>query len=184
MKIQEFAWFFFSFGILLLLLTLNFCISTQGFQKISEDVTLLPLHVVQIESDTNNGSLTFPLSITYKGHVYAAVNEAYGSQGFSLYSWYCSNSSSGQPYVTSDTVRPGRYYLIVPFTIPSTSSSDYYMAVGIYETIEKSNPYLSYAIISLISGTTLIVLSGYSLLGNRQVTEATCFRKHPHEPLV
>ena len=63
---------------------------------------------------------------------------------------------------------PGTYYFIQNFTIPDTSLSGYYLAVGIYETILKDNPNFPYAIACLISGATLVALGGCLLLRDRK----------------
>jgi hypothetical protein len=172
METRELAWIFFCIGVLLLVFSLTFYMNTQGFQGIEENLTLLPFHVVQLESDKVNGSLVIPLNVTVEGHVDAAVAGTHDSYAFTQYEWYLVNSSNGQSYFYPESVMPGKYYLIQNFTIPDTSHSGYYLAIGIYETILKANPKFPYAIGCLISGATLIALWGCLLLRGRQVAKA------------
>jgi hypothetical protein len=172
MENRELAGILLCVGIFLLVFSLTAYVFAQGFQAAEEDITLVSLHVVQVKSDKVNGSLVIPLNITVEGHVYAAINVAPGSYAFTQYAWYLLNSSSGQSYFNPGTVIPGRYYLIQNFTIPDTSLSGYYLAVGIYETILKANPNALYAIGCLISEAALIVLSGCLLLRDRQIAKS------------
>jgi len=171
METRELAGILLCVGVLLLIFSLVMYESTQGFQAIEEDITLVPLHVVQVESDKVNGSLVIPLNITVEGHVDADIDVTHDSYAFAQYAWYLLNSSNGQSYFYPENVSPGRYFLIQNFTIPDTSLSGYYLAVGIYETILKANPNFPYAIGFLISGTALIVLWGCLLLRDKQIAK-------------
>ncbi len=162
MKGKGFARVLLLFGFLLLVLACGFYIQGPSFRTFSERKILFPAQMVQIKSDTINGSLTIPFNVTEEGHVFATVaSDPYGP-AYTLYTWHFSASPNGQSIYRPATLKPGTYYLVQPFTLFQGLDRDYYALIEIYERIQKPPPYLTYTIASFMTGTTFTI-TGYML---------------------
>ena len=151
-------------GFLLLVLTCGLYIQTSGFYPASEEKILFPTQVVQITSDTINGSLMIPFNVTEEGWVFASVTPDPHAYAFTLYYWHFSTSQNEQSIQEPAMLKTGTYYLVVPFTLFQGLDLDYRVLIEIHETIQRPNPYFPYAIASFITGTIFTITSGYTFL--------------------
>jgi hypothetical protein len=159
MDVNDYAIILLAFGVLLLTTAVGLYVSTAGFPEVPETKVLFPKQLAQIKSDTIEGSLMIPFNVTSEGHVYADVEPDPHGYAFTLYSWHFT-TSNGQR-TDEFVLKPGTYYLAIPFKLDQGLSLPYDVGVGIYEEIEVVNPRFPYGIACFVTGAACLATSVY-----------------------
>jgi len=168
MKCKHFALVLLLIGFSLFVLACGVILASV-FYPTREGKILFPSQVVQITSDTINGSLLIPFNVTEEGRVHAEVTHDPHGNGFTTYSYHFSTSQNEQSIQGPAMLKTGTYYLVVPFTLFQGLDLDYDVLVGIYETIERPYPYLTLTV-SFLTGSILTLMSGYVFLNAKMKT--------------
>jgi hypothetical protein len=161
-----------NFALVLILIGFSLFVSACGvilasfFYPASERKILFPIQVVQITSDTTNGSLLIPFNVTEEGWVYADVTPDPHGNGFATYSYHFSTSQNEQSIQEPAMLKTGAYYLVMPFTLHQVQGLDLdppNVWIGIYERIVRPIPYLTLTV-SFLTGSILTLMLGYVFL--------------------